>query len=178
MLLKSSPDRYGAVAVSLHWLTVVLILILLWSGFLAGEAEGVRKAVFLRAHVPLGVTVLLLTLFRVVWWRRFDPLPHAAAGVPVWQERLARGVHVTLYVVLFAMAASGIAMMVLSGAAPALFGGGAAALPDFADYSPRAPHGVGAFALIGLLAADAGAALYHHFVRRDAVLRRMWYGTR
>ncbi|WP_156943326.1 cytochrome b/b6 domain-containing protein [Ensifer sp. WSM1721] len=39
------------------------------------------------------------------------------------------------------------------------------------------PHGFGANLLIGLLAFHAGAALYHHFIRRDGLLRRMWYGS-
>ncbi|MEO4001768.1 cytochrome b/b6 domain-containing protein [Mesorhizobium sp. CAU 1732] len=30
--------------------------------------------------------------------------------------------------------------------------------------------------LVALLLAHVGAALYHHFIRRDGLLRRMWYG--
>ena len=35
MALKSTPDHYGTVAVSIHWASVVLILILIASGFRA-----------------------------------------------------------------------------------------------------------------------------------------------
>jgi cytochrome b561 len=63
-----------------------------------------------------------------------------------------------------------------SGAAAAVFGEPGAALPQLTDYPPRVPHGLGARLPIALLVLYAGAALYHHFIRRDWLLRRMWYG--
>jgi cytochrome b561 len=66
--------------------------------------------------------------------------------------------------------------MALSGAAPMIFGGEGALLPDFWKFPPRVPHGFGARLLLALVVFHAGAALYHQFVRRDRVLRRMWFG--
>jgi cytochrome b561 len=113
---------------------------------------------------------------RIVWWWRFDRKPLPVEGSPAWQERVARWVHVAFYVVILGMVASGIGMMILSGAAPAVFGAPGGALPDFTDYPPRVPHGLGARLLVALLVFHAGAALYHQFIRRDGLLRRMWYG--
>lgn len=175
-MLKSGPDRYGAVAVSIHWLSAVLILAVLGSGFQAGDApDPAAKAAFLRVHIPVAITVLLLTVLRIVWWWRFDLKPQPVQGSSVWQERLARAVHVAFYIVILGMAASGIGMMALSGAALDIFAG-SGALPDFHDYPPRVPHGLGASLLVALLVAHVGAALYHHFIRRDGLLRSMWYG--
>jgi len=98
------------------------------------------------------------------------------AGSPHWQQRTAQVVHILLYVVILAMVASGIGMMALSGAAPIIFGGEAARLPDFWAYPPRLPHGIGARLLLALVVFHAGAALYHQFIRRDHLLRRMWFG--
>jgi cytochrome b561 len=120
--------------------------------------------------------VLVLTALRIVWWWRFDRKPDPTAGSPHWQERAAQTVHILFYVVLVGMIASGIGMMVLSGAGPIIFGGQGAALPDFSKYLPRAPHGIGARILIALVVLHAGAALYHQFGRRDGLLRRMWFG--
>ncbi|APO67497.1 cytochrome b561 protein [Rhizobium gallicum] len=175
-MLKSRPDRYGAIAVSIHWLSAVLILALLGSGFRAANAiDAAAKAGFLLFHIPVAIVVLLLTALRIVWWR-LDRKPLPVQGSPRWQERIARWVHVAFYAVILGMVASGIGMMVLSGAAPAVFGVPGALLPNFADYPPRAPHGLGAFLIVGLLAFHAGAALYHQFIRGDGLLRRMWYG--
>lgn len=116
-----------------------------------------------------------MTVLRIVWWWRLDRKPIPAKGSPLWQERVAAGVHITFYIVILGMAASGIGMMILSGAASAVFGTPGAMLPNFANYPPRAPHGLGAFLLVNLLVFHAGAALYHQIIRRDGGLRRMWY---
>lgn len=95
------------------------------------------------------------------------------------KSRLDRygAVAVSIHWLILGMVTSGIGMMILSGAAPAVFGGTGAALPNFTDYPPRAPHGLGAFLLVALLMFHAGAALYHQFIRGDRLLRRMWYGA-
>jgi cytochrome b561 len=176
-MLKSTTDRYGAIAVTIHWLTAIIIILALASGFQAGNAiDAADKVGFLRLHIPAAIIVLLLTLFRIVWWWFFDRKPVPVTGSPLWQERLARVVHIALYIVILGMITSGIGMIVLSGAGPNIFAGSVAPLPDFHDFPPRVPHGLGANLLLALLAAHVGAALYHHFIRGDGLLWRMWYG--
>ena len=173
---KSTPKKYGAVAVTVHWLTALLIAGLLISGNrMDGMADSAAKAQLLMIHAPVGVLIGLLTLFRIFWWWRFDSKPEPVGTTPAWQERAAQGVHVLFYVVILGMAASGIGMMVLSGAGDIVFGGASGPLPDFGNYAPRAPHGIGARVMIALLVLHAGAALYHHFFLKDGLIGRMWY---
>ena len=173
---KSTPKKYGAVAVTVHWLTALLIAGLLISGNrMDGMADPAAKAQLLMIHAPVGVLIGLLTLFRIFWWWRFDRKPEAVGTTPAWQERAAQGVHVLFYVVILGMAASGIGMMVLSGAGDIVFGGAPGPLPDFGNYAPRASHGIGAKVMIALLVLHAGAALYHHFFLKDGLIWRMWY---
>ena len=89
--------------------------------------------------------------------------------MPRWQDRSSRAVHFLFYVVILGMAASGIGMMVLSGATPIIFGGKTPTLPYFWDYLPRRPHGIGARLIPTLLVAHAGAALYHHIYNKDGL---------
>jgi cytochrome b561 len=167
-------DRYGRVAVTIHWVSVLLILGLMASGFRAASAiDPAMKASILRVHVPAGILLLGLTLFRIAWWWRRDDWPASVPG-PAWQSRAAKIVHVLFYVVVIGMVATGIGTMALSGAGPILFGAAAGPLPDFTQFQPRIEHGIGARLLLGLLAIHVGAALYHQFVRNDATLRRMW----
>jgi len=174
---KSATDRYGSTAITIHWLSAVLIFVAIGSGLKAGNAlDPQAKLEFLRVHVPTAIIVLLLTVARIVWWWRFDRKPRPMKDLPPWQAGLARAVHLLLYIVILGMVASGIGMMLLSGAGPIILGASATPLPDFNDFLPRVPHGLGAKLLIALLAAHIVAALYHHFIRRDGVLRRMWYG--
>jgi cytochrome b561 len=119
--------------------------------------------------------VLVLTAFRIVWWLGFDRRPDPVEGSPQLQERLARVVHLLFYIVILGMVASGVGMMLLSGAVPLIFTAEPAILPEFWRYPPRVPHGIGARLLVALLVFHTAAALYHHFIRRDQLLRRIWF---
>ncbi|MGI9503298.1 MAG: cytochrome b [Geminicoccaceae bacterium] len=175
MAARSTPDRYGTVAITIHWLSALLILILIGSGFRAsGMEDATAKAAILQIHLPVGVGILLLTLARIGWWLWADKKP-ASVDMAVWQDRAARLVHVLFYVVILGMAASGIGMMVLSGAGPIIFGGSPEALPNFWDFLPRIPHGIGARVMVALLVAHVGAAAYHHFIKKDGLIWRMWF---
>lgn len=175
MALKSSPDRYGTVAIWMHWLSAALILVLLATGFRAAYALDIEsKAALLRIHVPVAVAVLVLTLARIGWWLGYDHKPEPIDGT-TGAQRLARAVHVLLYVVLLGMSASGVGMMILSGALPAIFAADPVWLPRFWHYPPRLPHAFGARLLVALLAFHIAAAAYHHIVRRDRLLRRIWF---
>lgn len=177
MALKSSANHYGTIAVAIHWLSAALVLGLLVSGFrAAGTIDPEAKAGLLRIHAVVGATVLALTLARIAWWIFADRRPAESAGTPRLQGLAARAVHVLFYVVLVGMAASGIGMLVLSGAAAILFAGAPGPLPDFMEYPPRLAHGLGAFLLVALVLAHVAAAFYHQFVLRDRLLARMGLG--
>lgn len=172
-MLKSSPDRYGAIPITIHWLSAIFILLALGSGLQAGNVvEPAIKASVLRIHISAAIIVMLLTASRIVWWLFMDNKP---LSLPGWQKQLAGGVHLASYLVVLGMIASGVGMLVLSGAGPIIFGGTVAALPDFHLYPPRMPHGLGANLLIALLFVHIAGVLYHQFIRRDGVLRRMWF---
>ena len=176
MSWKSTTTRYGGVAVTIHWLTALAVFALLISGFLAANSlDQAQKINLLRAHAALGSSVLLLTVLRIVWWWLFDRQP-ADAPAPAWQQRAAKIVHGLLYVVILVVAASGLAIMALSGAGNILFGATPPPLPDFREFLPRGPHGLGARLLLLLVAVHIGAALYHQFARRDRLLARMGLG--
>lgn len=61
-MLKSSSDRCGTIPVTVHWLSAILILLALGSGFQAGNTlEPLAKAGFLRIHIGAAIIVLPLT---------------------------------------------------------------------------------------------------------------------
>jgi cytochrome b561 len=172
---KSSPDRYGRVAITIHWISAVLILGLMIAGFRAADmTDPVAKAALLRIHAPMGTVVL--TLARLGWWLLADRKPEEPAGMPPLQALAAKAVHGLLYVAILGLAASGIAMMVLSGAGEVLFGDAPGPLPDFWDYTPRYGHAAMAFLLAALLALHVGAALYHQMILKDRLRARMGDG--
>ncbi|WP_299847011.1 cytochrome b/b6 domain-containing protein [uncultured Roseovarius sp.] len=176
--MKSTSEKYGTVAVTIHWLSAVLILAQLGSGFRAASmVDSAAKEAILTFHAPLGIVILVLTIARLLWWKFADRKPDPVAGDPAWQTGAAKAVHVLFYIVIIGMVASGIGMMVASGAGEILSGAVDAPLPDFSKVLPRAPHGLGARLMVGLLVFHAGAALYHHFIKKDGLIWRMWYGA-
>lgn len=175
MGLKSEGNRYGVVAAAIHWLTALAVLLLLASGLTAANAGAAAPLNLVRIHVALGISVVVLTLLRIVWWLVFDDRPADVGGMPRWQAIAAHSVHYLLYGVVLVMGASGIGLLVLSNALPALAGG--APLPDFASFPPLAVHSSAAKALIGLVILHVAAALFHQFVRRDRLLARMRVGS-
>lgn len=177
MSLKSTKASYGIVAKTIHWFSAVCILLLLGSGFKAGSvSDPVEKIELLKFHIPLGLTIFFLTVFRLIWWWCFDTKPDTSENNPRWQDFSAKAVHVLFYIIIIGMAASGIGMLVLSGAGLLIFGSSYGILPDFNLYPPRLPHGVGARVISFLFVLHASAALYHHFIKRDLTLKRMWFG--
>ena len=76
MARKSTENQYGNVAVTIHWLSAILIIFLLGSGFRAEDAtDSAAKVFFLQFHVPAGLLILLLTLTRIGWWVFADSKP-------------------------------------------------------------------------------------------------------
>lgn len=174
MSLKSTPTRYGSVAVTIHWVSAAAIVALLVSGTIMAGAGGEAKRSILPIHATIGSLVLLLTLLRLAWWIWGDKRPQPVAGQPPMQQLAARIVHGLLYAAIIVLGASGIATLALSGAVPAMLNG--APLPDFSGLLPRTTHGLVSKLMIALLALHIGAALFHQFIRRDRLLARMGLG--
>lgn len=177
MGIKSSPTRYGAVAIAIHWITALAILGMLASGLLAANsADEAAKITLLRGHAIMGSLIGVLTVLRVVWWVFFDKRPADQAGMSNSQALASHVVHYALYAVILVMVSSGFATVILTGANLQLFGTAPLPLPDFTLAPPFTVHGMLARVLIALLIGHIGAALWHQFVRRDHLLARMGLG--
>jgi cytochrome b561 len=170
---KSSSDRYGRVAITIHWVSAAMIIGLMIAGLRAVDMTDLEaKASLLRIHAPMGTAVLALTLARFFT----DKKPDDPAGVPHLQALAARSVHGLLYLAILGLAGSGIAMIVLSGASEILFGSAPGPLPDFWEFAPRYGHAAMAWLMGALLVAHVGAGLYHQFIRKDRLFSRMGVG--
>ena len=173
------PERYHPALVTLHWLLAALLLMALSAGTLVlqhAPNSDPSKLDALRIHAPMGLAIGVLMLLRlVIRLKTRHPAP-ATTGIAL-ADRLAPLAHWSLYALVLAMTASGIALSVQSGLGDAMFGTGA--LPaSFDAFSARAAHGVIASLLILTLVLHVAAAVYHAAVRRDGLLRRMWFGAR
>ncbi|MGE5251328.1 MAG: cytochrome b [Bacteroidota bacterium] len=177
-MLQTAPSRYHPLRVSLHWLVVLLIFVAFVLGkTMSGLPNDAAKIPLLAVHVRLGITTLLVMVVRLLARFRLPRPPHAGTGNPFldWTGRL---VHALLYALVFVMAISGLSLSVQSGLMPVLFGGSGAALPaDFFAFTARRLHGLTASGLLLVIILHVGAALYHQFILKDGLLRRMGWGA-
>ncbi len=97
--------RYSNGAIFLHWAIAILILFNLFTGFFH---HAVPKAVF-AFHISSGITILTLTLIRIVWRLTHKPPPFLPmAGC---ERGLAHVVHFLLYLAMLAAPLTGWAMV-------------------------------------------------------------------
>ncbi|WP_051630925.1 cytochrome b [Afifella pfennigii] len=176
MMIRSTPRAYGEVRVFLHWSIAATVLVALVSGF-AADNIGMAGRDALRLHVLAGLLAAVLTLARIAWWVA-EPKQVPGAGGAERKGVLARAVHLLLVLVPLGMTVSGLSLILRSGAAPQLLTDAPGMLPPFEMLRPRRPHGFGARLILALVTVHAGAALYHHFVRRDGLMQKMWFTGR
>lgn len=177
MARMNTPDSYGSVAKAFHWAVAALVLGLLGVGLWMTDLpkDPFRLRVY-GLHKSFGMLVLMLVLARLAW-RFTNPVPRLPEGLPRLAVWGARAGHFALYACMFAMPLSGWLMSSAAGYPVAFFS--AFTWPDLIAANPewrpvfRAAHEWIAYALMGLIAAHVGAALWHHFARRDNVLKRM-----
>ncbi|KAB7777411.1 MULTISPECIES: cytochrome b [Xanthomonas] len=178
MSARNTPDRWGSVSQTLHWLIAALILLLGVVGLTMGELPKTPKYFWVyTAHKSLGLTVLALVIVRL-GWRLYAGAPKPVPGTPGWQERIADATHALLYVMIFAIPLSGWLYDSASGLRPFRWFG-LVAVPKLSapnehlrDLS-HTVHEWGFWLLIAVVLAHAGAAFYHHLFQRDATLVRM-----
>ena len=173
--------RYHPLLVTLHWALAVLILGALAVGFFALAATSNAdpgKIGVLRLHMAGGMLILLLMAIRFVVRMRTARPPAATMGNP-FLDRIAPVSHCGFYVLVLAMVASGFATAILAGLPAIVFGGSGDPLPPaFAIYPSFVAHSYLAALLAGLIVLHTLAALYHQFVRKDGLFRRMGFGRR
>jgi cytochrome b561 len=160
----------------LHWTTVLLLIAAAAFALTRDEVAGrVARQWLLEGHRHTGLLVLLLAVLRIALRFRGGRLPQLIHSRLV---RIAAWLtHAALYLILLGLPLLGWALSNAEGKPVYLFG---AALPalvaedeDLAD-ALLVWHQDVAWALLALVLLHIGAALYHHFVRRDDVLRSMW----
>lgn len=176
-------QRYTAVAIALHWIIAFAIIGQIAVGWLMGEMPpGADYFQVVQLHKSFGITILLLSVARIVW-RLMNP-PPAEPPMPKWQAMLATATHILLYVLIIAMPLTGWIMASASSDAPTRYF-------DLVDIRlPGIPaldagtregleegfeqiHSSLAWVMIGLLVLHVGGALKHQFIDKDGLLARM-----
>lgn len=178
--------HYSATARALHWLSALLVLVMAATG-LAMVYRGKDLNLWdqltntlYTTHKTLGLVVLVLIIVRLAY-RLSRGAPPDEPTLQGLQRFVAHLTHWSIYALLIALPLLGwvgISMF------PALGTFGGLEIPALTGPDPATSkqvlwlHGLLAYLLIGLVVMHVAAALYHHTVRRDNVLRRMLPGLK
>lgn len=177
---ERASARYHPLFVLIHWAVGFAIANLLLRGVLIMRYipnSDPEKIDGLRAHMYAGTLVLVLMLVRLVVRRR-SQLPPRATARNRHLDWLARASHRLLYVLVIAQALSGLYMAVQTGLPDVLILGRGSLPEDFWAFSIRSVHYVLSRLLMATIALHITGALYHTFILKDGLLRRMGFGRR
>jgi cytochrome b561 len=179
-MLRNRAHGYGSITIILHWLIALLFIGQLVGGNVMTRLEDKRLAFnLIQWHKSFGFLLLALVLLRILW-RLANRAPRYPETMPVWEQRAAHVSHGLLYMLQLALPLTGWIVVSVS----------VLAIPTFAFYLviiPNLPLAAAAgtehlfmrmhtwlgYAAAGLLALHIAAALRHHFVLKDGLMRRM-----
>jgi cytochrome b561 len=174
-MTPDSADRYNSVARALHWAIALLVIGNIAGGLLHDALEDVINLMPL--HKASGMTVLALSLVRIAWrftWRA----PSHPAGMSGLEVAAAKAVHLVFYGLMLAMPLTGW-IMSSAGKYP-LTWFGLFDIPKLPVTRESALYDLGhegheilGWLFLALAVLHIGAALRHHLLLKDNVLRRM-----
>ena len=178
-MTTATAERYDPVARTLHWGMAAAIMALWVVGHMIDALpKGAIRSEVIGLHKGIGVMILVLALGRLAW-RVARPQPALPSHMPPMEQILAKLGHVALYALMVAIPADGILMSQSAGRDVVVFG---LTLPVMVAKNDglrdvlKSGHGLMGWALALILAGHVVAALRHHLILKDEVMRRMLPG--
>ena len=178
MRLINNKERFGLIAVSLHWTIALLTLGLFTLGVWMVELD-YYDSWYQQApwwHKGLGVMTLILLITR--WfWQLLNPSPLALDSISPWQQKTAHFVHFLMNLLILLICVSGYLIVTAKGKGLAVFDW--FTIPAFVTDVNKLEdlagdgHYILAYLLMSLVLLHIVAALTHHFVYKDKTLKRM-----
>ena len=179
-LCSKSTDmkqHYTAIAQFFHWGMALLIAGLVTLGFVMTDMElSPEKLQYYAWHKWVGVSVFIWVWLRLLW-RVINPPPAYPDNMSIWMQRLAHAGHAVLYGLMVIIPISGWLLSSAKGVQTVWFG--VLPLPDLIDKNKELGHLLHAlhealnYLMLFLLAGHIAAALKHHWIDRDDILKRM-----
>lgn len=176
-MLRNTKDRWGSVAIALHWILAALIFTQIALGWMAvlWRLSPTKLDLFVW-HKSLGMVTLALVAARI-GWRLVSPSPSLPSGTPKFEAWAARTGHLLLYLLMIGLPLSGWLISSASNVPFKIFR--QIPLPDLVapnegiEVLSKQAHLLMFIVLAVVVVLHIAAALRHHFWLRDEVLVRM-----
>lgn len=177
-MLKDSRTGYGLISILFHWVSAPIIL------FVFGLGVYMRGLDYYspwyhrgpELHISLGILIVFLMTLRLLWRfpnKALEPIPTISKRV----QLAAKVVKYLLYIAVFTLCITGYLITTAEGSPAQFFG--ILSIPASIELSADNIDRIGfihkylAWGLVGVVGLHAGAALFHHFIKRDNTLLRM-----
>lgn len=183
MSLRTSPYDWGNAAKWFHWLSAALMLVLLGHGWwMTHLAPRPDRLWHYHWHGVIGYYFAALLVLRLVW-RASERAPLPPEGKK-WEHWAAHAGHIALYLLMVAAVVTGWIMHSAFARRQEVWLFELLPIPYLLNEPDRAVfrttediHEQLSHVLWIVIAVHIAAALRHHFVKRNDVLRRMWWGV-
>ncbi|MDP3532077.1 MAG: cytochrome b [Alphaproteobacteria bacterium] len=178
MNLRNSDQSWGIVTQFLHWFIFAFLIGQITLGFVMGDfPDGDEKWKLFDLHKALGMLALLIIVLRLFW--RFLNVVPKDPPMPNWQKKSAQGVIWALYLSMLIIPISGYLMSTLGGHPIKIFDlftiDPIMKNPAISKFANKV-HEYMIWVIIGFTAFHIVGGLYHHFILKDNILRRMLPG--
>ena len=155
-----------------HGFTALLILALFPMGKYMDGLEVSEKMGLVKIHAILGIVVLLLTIVRSYAFFKHERPADLKTGSNL-NDKLAVWIHNIFYFLLFGIALSGLATMVLGGYGEAIQMGEISKVKSPSEIPPLKPHGIMALLMIVLLVLHVLGFIKHLILKKENTLKRI-----
>lgn len=176
-MTESAARRYSTGAMIFHWVIAIAVIVNWRIAESTEHLEGAAKDAILANHKALGMTILLLTVGRLLW-RWTHPVPPLQDDIAKWEATLGRALHIIFYVLLIGLPLGGWLGTSYFARPIEMFGLFAIpALPVGADIEAGKAilglHHTGGSIFIYLIALHILGALKHTFFDKNGGIFRM-----
>lgn len=172
---RNSKNKWGLISKGFHWILALYVFGMLGVGYyMVDFADPASRSQLIGMHKSFGVIFLAFLILRFLW-RIGNVVPEIPDNRFHALSKLSAPV---LYLCLFIMPLSGFLRSQTAGYPVSIFGW--VTLPTILSKAPAMSevfsfiHGLCALVLCFLIVVHLMAALYHHFVMKDQVFKRMW----
>ena len=155
-----------------HGLTAILILALFPMGKYMEGLEVSEKMGLIKIHAILGVLVLIFTIIRTVSFFK-DERPADLKTGSKFNDKLAIWIHNIFYFLLFGIAISGLATMIIGGYGEAIKTGNIDLIKSENEIPPLKAHGIMATIMMILLVMHVVGFIKHLIIKKENTLKRI-----
>ncbi len=176
MLITNTRDRFGLIAILLHWImAIVLIGLVILGLYMSDIPISAEKLKYYGWHKEFGILALMLAIVRLTW--RLSNITPSLSNLQTWERLLARAAHYSFYFFMFALPITG--WLITSAADLPVSFFGWFTLPNLISASE--PHRLFftevheslAYALIATFCLHVAGAIKHFIIDRDDILQRI-----